>query len=247
MALLDSHARIAMTNEAAWITLLRKTFLLASTPSSRAIDDGEGFQTPGILPERYTEQIARSMLTTMRPFVREFYERSVPAFEACDHYGDKILGVNDLEFAVQWFPEASFVQLVRDPRDVVASTYAFSRKQSMTWDEATFRTRAEHMACFLRETERLLAGRRRLVVRYEELVRALAMHAERMLAFLGMHADDGVERFLASQAKDLFRRHGTSESPIASIGRWRRDFTPAQRQVAAEVLGAELERLGYPD
>lgn len=246
VALLDSHSSVAMTNEAGWVTFLRKSFLLASTPSSREIDDGEGFRTPGILPEKYTEQIARSMLATMQPFVREFYGRAVQAFESCAFFGDKVLGVNDLEFAVRWFPDALFVQLVRDPRDVVASTYAFSRKQAMTWDDAEFRVRVEHMAHFLRESDRLLAGRQRLFVRYEDLIAALPMHAERVFAFLGLHIDPGVERFLASQADALFRRHGTSTSPQASIGRWARDYTDEQKQIAADALGAELARLGYP-
>ena len=115
VALLDSHPRIAMTNEAAWVTFLRKAFLLSSTPAGRWVDDGENLRTPGILPERYTRAVAESFLTVMHPFVAELFrrvkDRADPAW-----FGDKVMSLPDLQFAIEWFPDAAFVQLVRDPR-----------------------------------------------------------------------------------------------------------------------------------
>ncbi|MCA8976752.1 MAG: sulfotransferase [Planctomycetes bacterium] len=243
VALLDSHPRIAMTNEAAWVTFLRKAFLLASTPSSQAIDDGEGFATPGILPERYTENFAYSFLTTLRPFVTDFYRRVGGG--DCDLFGDKILSCNDLAFAIRHFPEAAFVQLVRDPRDVIASTFAHQKVNPASWLESAFATRVDHMERFLRETHGMLAGKDSFFLRYEDLITDLEGKTAAMLAALGLEVTDEVRAYQRDAAGKLFRSHGTSESPAASVGRWRTDFTAEQQAMAADRLGDQLRRLGY--
>ena len=84
-----------MTNEAAWITLLRKTALLASTPAQETIDDGEGFETVGILPQRYVGDMSAAFAEIVRPFVSAFYAQvGGEAGNDADYYGDKILSHN---------------------------------------------------------------------------------------------------------------------------------------------------------
>lgn len=244
IALLDSHPAIAMTNEAAWVTFLRKAFLLASTPAGQWVDDGENLRTPGILPERYTRAVAESFLAQMQPFVDGLFERAKGGAPR-GWYGDKVMSLPDLAFATQWLPDAAFVQLVRDPRDMVASTYAFQDKQPAAWQNATFEQRVEHMGTFLRESARLLEGRQTFVVRYEDLVDDVATHAERMFAFLGLQTTDEVRTYLHGQAEQMFRSHGTSRSPKESIGRWRRDLDERQREAANAALVEVLQRFGY--
>jgi len=244
VALLDSHPRIAMTNEAAWVTFLRKAFLLSSTPAGRWVDDGENLRTPGILPERYTRAVAESFLTVMHPFVAELFrrvkDRADPAW-----FGDKVMSLPDLQFAIEWFPDAAFVQLVRDPRDMVASTYAFQDKQPAAWEQASFEARVGHMDTFLRESSRLLEGKRAYVVRYEDLVGDAEPNAARLFAFLGLDLDDAVRGWLQGKAREMFASHGTSATPQASIGRWRQDLSPEQRDAANEALAEVLARFGY--
>ena len=239
VALLDSHARIAMTNEAAWVTFLRKSFLLAKTPSSQEIDDGEGFRTPGLLPERYTESFARSYLTLLGPFVTEFYRRNGVDFAAggCDYYGDKILSRADLIFALHHMRDAALIRLVRDPRDVIASTFAFQREHPASWLESEFAIRVDHMARFLLETGAALQGREHFFLRYEDLVADVAGKTAAMLAHLGLEVTAEVLEYQRGAAAELFSSHGTSASPAASIGRWRRDLTAEQQALANERLG----------
>ncbi len=244
VALLDSHPRIAMTNEAAWVTFLRKAFLLASTPAGRWVDDGENLRTPGILPERYTRAVAESFLTVMHPFVAELFRR------AADHadptwFGDKVMSLPDLQFAIEWFPDAAFVQLVRDPRDMVASTYAFQDKQPAAWQQASFEARVGHMDTFLRESCRLLEGRQSLVMRYEDLVGDVEPESRRMFEFLGLELADEVRTYLQGQARAMFASHGTSATPQASIGRWRKDLSADQQAAANAALAEVLARFGY--
>jgi len=243
-ALLDSHPRIAMTNEAAWVTFLRKAFLLASTPSSQEAADDEGFRTPGLLPERYAENFAYSFLSVVRPFVDEFYRR-VTGGGDYDFYGDKILSHNDLAFAVRHFPEAVMIQLVRDPRDVVASTFAFQKEHPASWLESQFMTRVDHMERFLRDSHAQLENRDSFFLRYEDLVADVEGKTAEMFASLGLEVTDEVLGYQRDAARRLFDSHGTSKSPAASIGRWKNDFTPEQQQLANDKLGDQLRRLGY--
>lgn len=247
VGLLDSHPRIAMTNEAGWVTFLRKSFLLAKTPSSAVIDDGEGFETPGLIPERYVENFARSFLALVPAFVNEFHRRIGVELsgDACDWFGDKIVSHNDLAFAVRRFPDAAMIQLVRDPRDVVASTFAYQKEHPAAWLESDFLVRIDHMKRFLRDTDAQLRERERHFLRYEDLVADIEGRTAEMLAFLGLEITDEVRGYQEDAARRLFASHGTSDSPAASIGRWRRDFTPEQQRLANDRLADQLARFGY--
>lgn len=233
-----------MSNEAAWITFLRKAFLLSSTPSSQWVDDGEGFRTPGILPERYTRDFALSFLTTLEPFVNEFFRRIAGPGER-DYYGDKVMSCNDLAFAIERFPGAVFLQLVRDPRDMIASTFAFQNKQRAAWEQATFQVRVDHMNTFLRETTEMLKNQNHLLVRYEDLITDVENRSREIFSFLGLPITPEENTFLQGAAQKLFARHGTSESPAASIGRWQQDMTPEQQATCNTALESVLRRFGY--
>ena len=181
----------------------------------------------------------------MQPFVDDLFGRVAGGLGDAGYYGDKVTSIADLGFLIERFPAAAFVQLVRDPRDVIASTFAFQKKQAMLWDSASFTTRVEHMARFLAESDRLLQGQRHHFLRYEDLVAEPADHAAALFQFLELEADGGVEDYLQRAAGELFASHGTSSSPAASVGRWRRDLSKEQQQQANEGLAAALERLGY--
>lgn len=245
VALLDSHPRIAMTNEAAWVTFLRKAFLLSSTPAGQWVDDGENLRTPGILPERYTRAVAESFLTVMHPFVAELFGRVKPGANGA-WYGDKVMSLQDVAFAAQWFADAAFVLLVRDPRDMVASTYAFQDKQPAAWQQASFEARVGHMDTFLRESCRMLEHKPHLVVKYEELIADGEAQAARLFEFLGLQVADEVREYLRGEAQRMFGSHGTSSTPQASIGRWRKDLTAEQQTAANAALATVLAQFGYP-
>lgn len=244
--LLGAHPAIGMTNEAACVTFLRKSFLLASTPSSSTIDDGEGFETPGIVPERYAADLAASYLSVWDDFMETFYRRvaygNAPTLR---YFGDKLLSPNDLEFAVRHFPGARFLQLIRDPRDILASSYAFERAQPVSWSGAPFTARVSHLRQFLEKTHSLLEGRTALRVRYESLVSDLSGALSEVLAFLALDLELEVAAFLNDEAPALFERHGTSQTPARSIGRWKGVFTADEQRAISDGLGPWLERLGY--
>ncbi len=140
------------------------------------------------------------------------------------------------------------VDLVRDPRDVLASIRSFTARgvdgfgRDGTVDEAAYVER--FVATIERGFTRLLDVEPdvdRVLVRYEELVTELPAVAARLGAWLGVELDAA----RAAASWSAHGRHSTSPSPAASIGRWRRDLGAAEAAGIAERLGPLAARVGY--
>ena len=140
------------------------------------------------------------------------------------------------------------VDLVRDPRDVFRSIRAFSA------GEPAFGRRhdqsdndfLDRMALVHRSRLRAVASTpeqvRRILVRYEDLVGDLPGTARRLEALLGVRLDP--DRVHAARAG--YGHHVTTASAAESVGRWRRELSPDQATRLWDLLGPELEALGYP-
>lgn len=136
------------------------------------------------------------------------------------------------------------IDLVRDPRDVLASIRSFTARgidglgRSPGLDEAEYRTRfAEGFAAGLRRIAEPLPASDRLIVRYEDLIGDPDTETARIGDWLGLelHADP---------ATDL-HHHMTSASAPASIGRWRTDLDADDLRVLSEHLGSLVTPFGY--
>lgn len=137
------------------------------------------------------------------------------------------------------------VDVVRDPRDVVASMIAFGdrggpwgfgRTPGETDDEwirgliRTFAARIDTM---------LAASAGSTLLRYEDFAVNLHTTADLLAEMLDVHLD--ADAALAQRPED----HVTTTSPEESIGRWRRDLAPHLADAIWSNLGSRLEVLGY--
>jgi len=137
------------------------------------------------------------------------------------------------------------VDVVRDPRDVVASMIAFGgrsgprafgRSPDDTDDEwiagllRTFAARIDTMLAPSADSTRL---------RYEDFAVDLHATADLLGERLGVHLD--AEAALAPRLDN----HVTAPSTEESIGRWRRDLSPDLADAIWSALGSRLENLGY--
>lgn len=142
-----------------------------------------------------------------------------------------------------------FVDLVRDPRDIWASTrafdakrgfYGFGRREGQSEDDY-LRSLAGALRRRLEAMEAQTPGCTRLVVRYEDLVGDLPGAAGRLGRWLGARLDAAA----VQSGRDRFRDHMTSPTADASVGRWRTDVPAAELAVFRDVLGDHLPRFGY--
>ncbi|MGH9941825.1 MAG: sulfotransferase family protein [Pyrinomonadaceae bacterium] len=156
-------------------------------------------------------------------------------------------------------PGALFVEIVRDPRDVLASKKTrrasvwasdrFAPEQRSfkhlekaydpLWDSLSWKSavRAGHGA------QRRHAGRV-FSLRYEDLVAAPEQHVRAVCEFLGLEFEPGMLQVAARNSAE--RGEVTGEGIAAdAVGRWRRTLTPAETALCQSLLKAELDRLEY--
>ncbi len=138
-------------------------------------------------------------------------------------------------FVRRVFPGVREVVIVRDPRDVLCSHVAYFESSQ---DKAFL-----HLTHSCNELAGIQAeaGADTCIIRYEDMVRGDAATYERLGAFL--QADVAPVRKDAGEK--MFAQHATSDSPEASIGRWRTDLPDSLRAQCAEAWGGFLTMFGY--
>lgn len=145
------------------------------------------------------------------------------------------------------FPEARFVHLIRDGRNV-----------ALSYADVPFgpKTVAKAAALWGRrvsagmETGRRLGAQRYLEVRYEDLVTDPQGVARNLCDFLGIGYDASMLEY-SERARDAvlpkaarYNPHVT-ERPIATTRSWKQDMPRGQIEVFEAIAGPVLERAGY--
>lgn len=168
--------------------------------------------------------------------------------EGKTRWGDKTpayIGYID-RLAAIW-PDARFVVLVRDGRDVALSVMKVPFGANNVWAAARSWAGAIRRG---REAARRYQGRV-LTIRYEDLVERPAEEIATVCNFLALEYDpDMLAIEQTDRAKVVGDQAGWFTNVWAGIttdavGKWRTEMTPHQQQVFESVAGAELRELGY--
>jgi hypothetical protein len=140
------------------------------------------------------------------------------------------------------------IDLVRDPRDVLASIRDFTSSGVDGFQRRSDQTEDEYVVGFIaRVRQHLLSMQQapdevgRIVLRYEDLVQDLHGAADRIGNWLDVELDADA---VLDQRED-YRHHMTTASTDESTGRWERDLTPAEAERIASALGPGLRAFGY--
>lgn len=158
------------------------------------------------------------------------------------------LNVRSIAWILDRFPEARFLHVIRDGRDVVCSMRQHPDRQ---WAEGGWvkihrpLPLERYAERWVRDTEAGIAHRgdpRYLEVRYEDLVGEPEVLLRRLLGDLGEAFDPVV-----LEAKPAAIIRAGAAITTQSVGRWRTDLSPAEQAVVQRIAGATLARLGYPD
>jgi len=180
--------------------------------------------------------------------VRAFHEAAAEAEGKPRWVNMDIATLFRLEEAVQLFPDARFVQIVRDGRDVAISFkgYRFGGLNALEvaeqWSRAT--VSADRIGS-------ALGPQRYLRIRYEDLILSPEATLDRFCDFLGEQFDpamlaygDAVAQKVPDDKRDLWP---VLDRPPQTdkVDRWRREMGAAERYVIEEAAGEALERFGY--
>lgn len=201
------------------------------------MDDGPGF--PGV--RAYAEWLATNRIfqphglavdaslpyaELCRGFLRQYCQPSrKPVWGAtCHMHFDRLLRI---------WPEARFVHLVRDGRDVARSCIGMGWAGNV-WHGAERWIVAEELWEHLQAR---LPGERRLEVRYEDLIEAPEAELDRIARFVG-------QRFSASML--AYAENSTYERPDPSLkGQWKRKLRADELALLEARIGPLLRARGY--
>jgi hypothetical protein len=164
-------------------------------------------------------------------------------------WGDKTPEyVGHIPLLATLFPEARFVHMIRDPRDVALSTLDLNKLHRHAATSAYFWARKIRRA---REAEKWLGSRRYHEVRYEALVSDPRSELQRLADFLALPFD---ERMLDHDPHSIERipprlRHMHSRlalPPTKGLRDWRTQMRPSDVEEVEAIAHAEMEATGYP-
>jgi len=166
----------------------------------------------------------------------------------CERWGDKTpSNVFSMRPITKVFPDARFVNVIRDGCDVVQSFLSSGLNESPESAANVWARSLSAAAAY-----RLKHPEACLDVRYEDLVRKPEETIRALCSFLEI---DFVERMLQSESVAttmgdvaLLEHHENVKKPLSAsrVGRGRADLTPHQKARLAPILDPWLSKLGYP-
>ena len=255
---LDMHPEIGIPRETNFIRELwwqRTRFGDLGDPANRRRVAEWIFGEPGHLTRRLTHKRldgseATAEVAAAAPTIGSVVERCL-RLHAHDtpRWGDKRPAYSGFIGPLfRMFPDALYVNVVRDPRGATAS------QLTMGWDEpqvavATAAVRWEFAIRATDHATRSLRPDQFLDVRYEDLVTDPERQLERILAFAGLSTSGRIVERLAHGDRDGWFRgpHLQAGEPMtaAPVERWRERLTPADVALVEHVAAAFMERFGY--
>ena len=149
-----------------------------------------------------------------------------------------------IDFLTHFFPNARFVNVVRDGRDA----YCSSRKHP--------NVRLNSPVIYARYWKRCIDAGLSVsdnpivhTVRYEDFTSDPKLHLEKVMDFLDLELEPAQFESTQVQAdmRSTFERHQRLSQPItsATVGRWRDELSEQQVQAFQSVASSELEAYGY--
>jgi hypothetical protein len=166
------------------------------------------------------------------------------------------LNVRHLDWIFRHFPNARFIHVIRDGRDVVCSLRGHPSRRFVDGAWVSVPQRRSVSSCigqWLELTGRGMGWRgdpRYMEVRYEDLVGAPEATMRRVMDFVGEPFEESwLAARLEAQATDgaAPRPNAAGVITAGSIGRWRRDLKPAEIELIRQRATDRLVELGYAE
>jgi hypothetical protein len=260
--MVDAHPQIGVAPSIHWIAgyLRRRDVRGPEDPVTaelaRGLADHRRLARFGISPEELQALVPDGERVAYRRFLAAFLELYARKRDK-PRVGNKTAPfVRRIRVLHDAWPEARFVHLIRDGRDVCLSALSWpSAERSVgrypTWREDPVSTVAfwwERKVRAGRESGCALEPRLYREVRYEALVSEPARECVALCSFLGVPFDEAMLRFDArptSGDADLDRAHPWLPI-IAGLRDWRTQMPDEEVERFEALAGDLLEELGYP-
>jgi Sulfotransferase family len=254
--ILDAHPELAVTHES--------KFIVPLGIRRRRYERPEGFDLDRFIHDLLADAGVRANLGLGEVWVREALatpvsdypdavRRIFAAYAARHHkrrYGDKMPGsVLRIPLLAELFPEARFVHIIRDGRDVALSSMAIA---GLDPDPVSWALNWKARVAAGRKAGRALGPDRYHEVRYEALIDGPDDVISGVCAFLDLVHDPAMLRFFEQSDRVPAKvrsnpRHARLGEPVSAGARsWRADMPAPQLEVFEAAAGDLLTELGYP-
>jgi hypothetical protein len=163
-------------------------------------------------------------------------------------WGDKTpYYLDHIEEILAVWPDAKFLVMIRDGRDVALSIRELPFGANNVWAAASEWARGIRIGRWAEERypDQVMS------VRYEDLTADPERHLREICQFLGltfstdMLSIEKAPRDVVEQDKESWFTNLWSGINQKSVGKWRTKMTPHEQSVFATVAGEELEQCGY--
>jgi hypothetical protein len=254
-AMFDSHPEMAIPHESHFIVPLARGRSRYERPEGFATEtfvadlvQHPWFSRWGLAEDEVRESLRSNPPADCPEAIRRLFtlyarRRSKP------RYADKTPGyVNHLSLLAAFLPEARFVHVIRDGREVALSLL------EMEWGPTSFRDAAFYWKERVergRRTGGRLGSERYREVRYEELVRDPEARLRELCAFVGVPFDSTMLRYhdraedVVTAAEFPHRHRRLFLPPTEGLRDWRRQMSLEELARFEAVAGGLLSELGY--
>lgn len=254
-AILDTHPDMAIPGESHFIPEIQKERRQYKTPrgfqGERFLD--ALFQHPRFRRWGLSEEAVRRSFRDDPPLTLAAAFRRVYALFAEDQsktrYGDKTPAyIHHISTLARLFPEARFVHLVRDGRDVALSRLDHPTMSASLSDLAILWKRGVEKG---RRMGRRLGLRQYREIRYEDLVKDPEEVTRSVCAFVELGFDTAMLSY-HERANEIIRptQHPQTHArihlpPTKGLRDWRTQMAPEGIELFNALAGGLLEELGY--
>jgi Sulfotransferase family len=260
--LVDAHPAVAVVDETHWIPkwLARGNGLTAegrvTVALVRRLSDYHRFPRWQIPIERLEDLVAGGSQPSYAEFVSRFFDL-YGEMRGKALVGDKTPRyVRDIPTLHSLWPEAKFVHIIRDGRDVCLSANDWRkayklRRRYPTWTRDPVATAAawwEWLVRLGRADGVQLGPNRYYEVRYEQLVADPSAECAALCRFLGVAYEDAMLRFHEGRTKDDPQLDPKEAWRPITVGLrdWRTQMPREEVERFEAVAGPLLHELGYP-
>ncbi|MEX2459122.1 MAG: sulfotransferase [Actinomycetota bacterium] len=247
--MLSAHPRLIVAPETHWIVRLADRHRASGPPWTGLVRDLSAEPSYRDLwrlePRQTLRRLAERRPGTVAGAIDEVF-RQYADLAGKPRWGDKSPSyAQHVARLAELWPDAGFVHLVRDGRDVASSLLR------VPWGPTTIPGGALHWRRSVeraREAGERLGPGRFIEVRYERLVAEPEAELRSVCSFLGEDFDPGMLEFHTHAPEDLVPGANPRDPlrPVDPRARnWRHERTPREIARFEAVAGATLERFGY--
>lgn len=259
--LVDAHPQLAVVHETLWIPKfyerrigLTDDGLVAPELTDRLLEHRR-FGQLGIEAEELHALGREYLGAPFAELVTALFDRYAAA-RGKPIAGDKSPGyVRSIPVLHALWPQARFVHLIRDGRDVCLSAIAWKKADRLfrdysTWPAEPVTTAAlwwERSVRLGLEARAALPAELYTEVRYEDVVADAERECRRVCAFLGLAFDDAMLRFHEGRTRAApgLTTKRKWLPPTAGLRNWRDELTDAEIAAFEAAAGGLLDELGY--